>query len=464
MKVWFSHLHHLRSARPSSWVFLGLILLISGCKSSEYRAYSYDPVGATLTEDKPLDEYHRRTIGFIEDGVWFTNEFEGARLNNVVRLAPYRYELTIAAENTPINNSAWYAFAIARGESPWSLGREAIGHIQTMEHSPLDSVTIWLRIRYNGGSHRYQPKILEYVALQDGGFGGMYTYREIDSLQTSIISTEASNNLGLELRVSLGNNPVLITAQPLENSTSLLDTLQDWTSRYASVTLDTAGFSSENRLIPGLTISHDRNRQRPTVMVIGRQHPPEVPGYEVMRSFLKRIAEDDSLSNAFLDAFHVVAIPMANPDGVDRGHWRHNARGVDLNRDWIQFNQQETQVARRYFLEKAEELGHPIYAIDFHSTQIHLMYPIDKSVPLQGPSISTPWFENLLDPNTGYPFEVAIEPFDTSGPVAKNWFWREFGIDALTYEVSDSSTTMQNDQAGTIAAKSLMKLLLDIQN
>ena len=155
---------------------------------------------------------------------------------------------------------------------------------------------------------------------------------------------------------------------------------------------------------------------------------------------------------------------MLNPDGVDWGHWRHNARGVDLNRDWIQFNQQETQVARRYFLEKAEELGHPIYAIDFHSTQIHLMYPIDTSVPLQGPSISTPWFENLLDPNTGYPFEVAIEPFDTSGPVAKNWFWREFGIDALTYEVSDSSTTMQNDQAGTIAAESLMKLLLDIQN
>ncbi len=40
-------------------------------------------------------------------GVWFTNEFDGARLNDVVRVSPFVYELTISAENTPINNSAW---------------------------------------------------------------------------------------------------------------------------------------------------------------------------------------------------------------------------------------------------------------------------------------------------------------------------------------------------------------------
>jgi hypothetical protein len=118
-------------------------------------------------------------------------------------------------------------------------------------------------------------------------------------------------------------------------------------------------------------------------------------------------------------------------------------------------------VARRYFEEKATTLGQPVYAIDFHSTQIHLMYPIDESIPLEGPAISTPWFEHLLAPDTGYPFEVAIEPFDTSGPVAKNWFWRAFGIDALTYEVSDLSMPAQNEEAGKIAAESLMQTLLE---
>ena len=33
--------------------------------------------------------------------------------------------------------------------------------------------------------------------------------------------------------------------------------------------------------------------------------------------------------------------------------------------------------------------------------------------------------------------QFTIEEFDTSSPIAKNWFYREFGIDAVTYEVND---------------------------
>ena len=445
------------------WLLLSVLLFFAGCKSTEYKAYVYDPVGATLTEDKPLDAYHRRTIGFAEDGVWFTNEFAGARLNDVVRVAPFEYELLVAAENTPINNSAWYGFGVGRGGVPGLEGAPGFDDVSILGKGAedglrevADSVELTLRIKYEGGAHRYQPTIMERVDSE-----AHYIVRQIDSLQTRIIWQGVQNNPGLEIRVSLSQHPVLITAQRLETTHSLQDTLQAWQNLFPFVRIDTAGLSKEGRPIPGLTISQNPTVKRPTLMVIGRQHPPEVPGYEVMRSFLRRFAANDSLAKTFREAFHVVAIPMANPDGVDRGHWRHNARGVDINRDWINFNQQETQVARRYFQEKATSLGQPVYAIDFHSTQIHLMYPIDASIPLQGPAISTPWFEHLLAPSTGYPFDVVIEPFDTSGPVAKNWFWRAFGIDALTYEVSDLSTPAQNDKAGVIAAESLMQTLLD---
>ena len=40
-----------------------------------------------------------------------------------------------------------------------------------------------------------------------------------------------------------------------------------------------------------------------------------------------------------------------NPDGVDLGHWRHNANGVDLNRDWSYYNQPEIKQAVN-FIEK----------------------------------------------------------------------------------------------------------------
>ncbi|MDR9388021.1 MAG: M14 family metallopeptidase [Balneolaceae bacterium] len=450
---------------------MSVLLFFTGCKSSEYKAYVYDPVGATLTEDKSLDPYHRRTIAFAEDGVWFTNEFSGARLNDVIRVAPYEYELLIAAENTPINNSAWYSFVVGRGGVQGLGSAPGLGGArEAAAREVADSLDITLRLTYQGGGHRYRPHILERVESGSGATAGAgtranetatYIVRQIDSVQTSTILHPSTNNPGLEIRVSLSRDPVLITAQRLETSTALQDTLHAWQTAYPSVHLDTAGSSTEGRPIPGLTISQNPTVKRPTLMVIGRQHPPEVPGYEVMRSFLRRFAADDSLADTFRESFHVVALPMANPDGVDRGHWRHNARGVDLNRDWIKFNQQETQVARRYFQEKAATLGQPVYAIDFHSTQIHLMYPIDESIPLDGPAISAPWFEHLLAPSTGYPFEVAIEPFDTSGPVAKNWFWRAFGIDALTYEVSDLSTPAQNDKAGKIAAESLMETLLE---
>ena len=35
-----------------------------------------------------------------------------------------------------------------------------------------------------------------------------------------------------------------------------------------------------------------------------------------------------------MEKFRVLAFPLMNPDGVDLGHWRHNAGGIDLNRDW----------------------------------------------------------------------------------------------------------------------------------
>ncbi|HBD43056.1 MAG TPA: hypothetical protein DEF03_03665 [Bacteroidetes bacterium] len=452
-------------------LLLSVCLFVVGCKSSEYTAYAYDPVGATLTEDKSLDTYHRRSVVFLEDGVWFTNEFSGARLNDVVRLAPYEYEILIAAENTPINNSAWYGFVVGRGNLSGLDDVPVISrHTEDSIGDVADSLDILIRLKYQGGGHRYQPNIAERVESESGATEGAdalatenatYIVRQLDSLQTSNIWHPSSNNPGLEMRVSLSQDPVLITAQRLETSTVLQDTLKAWQNHYPSVDIDTAGLSTEGRPLFGLTISQDPTVKRPTLMVIGRQHPPEVPGYEVMRAFLRRLAADDSLADTFRESFHVVAMPMANPDGVDRGHWRHNARGVDLNRDWVHFNQQETQVARRYFEEKAATLGQPVYAIDFHSTQIHVMYSIDASIPLEGPAISTPWFEHLLDPSTGYPFEVVIEPYDTSGPIAKNWFWRAFGIDALTYEVSDLSTPAQNDKAGKIAAESLMKTLLE---
>ncbi|HBQ61210.1 MAG TPA: hypothetical protein DD671_16725, partial [Balneolaceae bacterium] len=65
---------------------------------------------------------------------------------------------------------------------------------------------------------------------------------------------------------------------------------------------------------------------------------PEVTGYRSSLYFLEELASDSELAARFRQTFVIKAFPLLNPDGADMGHWRHNAGGIDLNRDWENFN------------------------------------------------------------------------------------------------------------------------------
>ena len=80
----------------------------------------------------------RQTWSFPEDGVFFSNDFSGARLNGVSRTAADTYRLAISPETAPINDSPWYAFRVWSGSSR----------------------TLTLTLAYTNGTHRYLPKIL----------------------------------------------------------------------------------------------------------------------------------------------------------------------------------------------------------------------------------------------------------------------------------------------------------------
>lgn len=194
------------------------------------------------------------------------------------------------------------------------------------------------------------------------------------------------------------------------------------------------------------------------VLVIGRQHPPEIPGYLVMRHFLERIAlERDSLSDAFRSRFDVLAVPMMNPDGADEGHWRHNAGGIDLNRDWDRFMQPETRAARDLILGLKEQGRTVWYGVDFHSTNENILYPIERPVKTFPEDFTYRWIEDIREADPGVALNV--EPFDTSSPIAKNWIWREFGADAVTFEVDDGESPAKLRRFAWTSAETLMNAL-----
>ncbi|MFC3414298.1 M14 family zinc carboxypeptidase [Algoriphagus hitonicola] len=100
-----------------------------------------------------------------------------------------------------------------------------------------------------------------------------------------------------------------------------------------------------------------------------------------LKSFVETICEDSEMAEKFRSKYNLYVMPMMNPDGVARGHWRHNVGGVDTNRDWINFNQPEPKALANFMEEKVRETsGKFVFAADFHATWEDIFYTINEDL------------------------------------------------------------------------------------
>lgn len=419
-------LSHFNISSQLGVLFL-IALLITSCSSSEkFTGFSYDPEGATVTTDKEITPQHERTIGISSDGIWLSNEFAGARMNDFYKLNDSLYQVVLEPENYPINNSPWYAFKV------WADSAK----------------TVSLRLEYRHGKHRYYPEL-----SHDGS-----SWSAIDSASYRRDTLQGTATLKLDL----SEQPLWVSAQEVltvDDYTAWADSL----SRKPFVWQDTAGFSHQNRPVKKIVINElaDQNKSHGILLITGRLHPPEVTGALASLYFIDELTSDTETAKSFRSKFEVVAYPLANPDGVQNGHWRHNAAGVDLNRDWMAFNQPETQAIRDDILQhvRSDSLKRVYYGIDFHSTNENIFYPINREIKTFPEDFTYKWVDSLKKefPDT----EFSVEPFDTGSPIAKNWIYRTFGADAVTYEVNDSENREKIEAIARTSARLVMQNLLE---
>ncbi|KPP98391.1 MAG: putative carboxypeptidase [Bacteroidetes bacterium HLUCCA01] len=402
--------------------FIGLLLLVQACKSSESGIIAYDPPGRT-TETKPLDPHHLRTIGIAETGVWASNEFVASRMNDFYRVEDNLYRVTIAPENAPINWSSWYSFKL------WS-------------DTPQ---TIRLELAYENGYHRYIPKLstdrIHWTALDTTEF---------------VHDREAGTAL---LTLDVTPEPIYVSAQ--EHITS--EDVYAWADSLTTlpfVEQSVIGQSHRGRDLVKLVVNATGNPDAPVIVVMGRQHPPEIPGAMAMETFVNTFTSDEPEAMAFRSRYQMIVYPLINPDGVDGGHWRHNFGGVDLNRDWKAFNQPETRAVADDLIGYQERGVFMLYSLDFHSTIYDVYYTSNKDIPTNLPGLTDRWLAgiNAILPD----YEIREEPSGVVSPVSKNFMYHTFFNNGVTYEVGDATPRPLIRDVARAAAISMIREVMKL--
>lgn len=374
----------------------------------------------------------RHTLGNIS----FENNFDGARLNGITQNNDTLYTAIIAAENYPINPSPWYAFKVT-SKSP---------------------KTIWIHLTYLNAKHRYFPKI-----SRDGK-----TWQVVDSTDCILVKDPQAKNQNFQdnalsesayVRVRVDNKTTWVAAQELMTSS----VINDWSKEILKnkfVSSEIIGKSPQNRPFQCLRIGENQSESK-IMIVIGRLHPPEVTGQFALQAFVESLCVDSEIARKFRKEYTVYVVPMMNPDGVDNGHWRHNTGGIDLNRDWEDFNQPETQIVRDFLRKKLTGTQRKLYfGIDFHSTWDDIFYTNITEKPTNMDGLINRWFESLEKAIPDYKVNArGSKP--TSGVISKAFFNREFNAEALVYEVGDNTSRAFTTLKSKTAAESLMLLSLE---
>jgi cytosolic carboxypeptidase protein 6 len=206
----------------------------------------------------------------------------------------------------------------------------------------------------------------------------------------------------------------------------------------------------------------EKNINNPYILILGRQHPPEVTGAFAMRGFINELLTENFLTDSFLDRYNILFVPLMNPDGVMNGYWRYNANKKDLNRDWGIFIQPETDAVNKKLTElKNKKLA---LFIDFHSTFKNLFYISDIAEESPMKIFLEDWLldsrKSLLEAN--YKYEI-INSFNKDNGVSKNYIYNKYKIPSVTYEVSDNEDRDVIQQSSSILAINLMELLLKVK-
>jgi cytosolic carboxypeptidase protein 6 len=260
------------------------------------------------------------------------------------------------------------------------------------------------------------------------------------------------------MRLKVDKKPIWVSAQELETSQKVFAWMNGLKQK-RKLSIEEIGKSTEGRSLKMIRIGNSESKKM--MLVISRQHPPEVTGYFAMQAFVEKIADKSKLSKNFRKDWTVYVVPLMNPDGVDAGNWRHNTGGIDLNRDWAMFNQPETTAVKEFLKKRELETGGKFYfGIDFHSTWNDIYYPMERGISGSMPNLVWNWLDNIQKEIPNYKPNIQANKRIEPTMVSRNYFLKAHQMEAIVFEIGDNTPRKFIKKKGEVGAEELMKLLM----
>lgn len=354
----------------------------------------------------------------------FSTSFLGARMDSINYLGNEKYVAYINPAFKPVNESPWFSFAV----------------------SSKSKMNIEVTLDYGEYKHRYIPKLSS----------DKKSWKAINASKIKIDT--ATGNARLNLTVSA--DTLYVAAQENTSSTDTYKWLDSVLTKNTYLKKEVAGKTvlGENNFV----VTSNQLAKK-AIVLIARQHPPEIPGGTIgFKSLFETLLSKSDVAIKFREHYNIIVFPLLNPDGADMGNWRHNAVGVDLNRDWVDFSQPETKMVKRYMEKLKEDKVEIEFAIDFHTSYSGpYLLVLDSLNEINSKKIIPKWIQNIEKTSD---FMVEARRRSQDLPYCYNYFYNEIGCEAVTYEEGDEiDRNIIKDRAG-VYANEFMKTLISIEN
>ncbi|WP_126793913.1 M14 family metallopeptidase [Aliidiomarina haloalkalitolerans] len=377
-----------------------------GTTTASAGLYEFDEQAAAVARAESLGH------ACVFDGVEVRYDFPQARVDGCEQREDGTIVVMTGPENQPINPSPWYAFQVVAAE-PQTVALEVLA--------------------LERGRARYNPKV-----STDGA-----SWQDIE---------HSKSDHSIYFSLDVGPQPVWVAGQEMFGNDDYWQWV-DGLAREYELRRFTIGYSAQGRQMPAL-VSYGSGDE--WLVLIGRQHPPELTGAMAMRAFVEEMLSEGA---EFLDRYNVLIAPNLNPDGVALGNWRHSTGGLDLNRDWFDRSQPEIAAVHTYLQQIVAEGGDLVYGVDFHSTWRNVYYTMPVDYVARESTFSQEWLQRL---GAAVPYEVEEQASAAPGRgIFKQYMADEYGVHSVTYEVGDETDRGEIDTTARAAARVLMQYMLE---